>query len=187
MVLPEAQLFPQVPLPLFIFEQRYREMLSWCLERERMFCIATMKPGISEARTTDDFYHLVGIGLVRACVGHPDGTSHLILQGLARMSIAGFLQEAPFRIAEIREARSIHAPPAENGRLLDELREISAKCLTGDQKQIAQIEQQFVQIDDPGMLADVVAHTCLHDAEARQAVFEELDVARRVQLLLKLL
>src|SRR5882757_9451652 len=85
MVLPGAQLFPQVPLPLFIFEPRYREMLTWSLQQDRMFCIASMKLGISEARTTDDFHHIVGLGLVRACVGHDDGTSHLILQGLARM------------------------------------------------------------------------------------------------------
>src|SRR5437867_1685310 len=106
MVLPGAHLFPNAILPLFIFEPRYREMLAWSLDQQRMFCIAPMKPGISEARSPEDFHHIVGLGLVRACVGHEDGTSHLALQGLARVKITGFLQETPFRIAELRELRS---------------------------------------------------------------------------------
>jgi Lon protease-like protein len=184
MILPGVQLFPNVTLPLYIFEPRYRKMLSWSLEQDRVFCVAPMKPGISEARTTDDFYHVVGLGLVRACVGRNDGTSHLILQGLARVRIIGFLQDTPFRIAQIRELASIPAPASESERMIARLLEIATAQLTGDEKPPEAVERQLGQIDDPGTLADIVAHTCLADPEARQAVFEELEVARRVALLL---
>jgi len=103
MVLPGAQLFPHVPLPLYIFEPRYRRMLSWSLEQDRMFCIASMKPGISEAHSRDEFYHTVGLGLVRACVGREDGTSHLILQGMARMRIVAEKEQAEARLRESHE------------------------------------------------------------------------------------
>src|SRR5882724_8114330 len=106
MVLPGVHLFPNSLLPLYIFEPRYREMLAWSLEQQRMFCVAPMKPGVSEARSVDDFHHTVGLGLVRACVGREDGTSHLMLQGLARVRLIGFLQDEPFRIAEMCELRS---------------------------------------------------------------------------------
>ena len=68
MVLPDALLFPNSLLPLFIFEPRYREMLKWVLAEQRVFCIAQMKPGVSEAQTPDDFHQTGGLGLVRACV-----------------------------------------------------------------------------------------------------------------------
>ena len=42
-------------LPLFIFEPRYRAMLAHCLEQNRMFCVALMKPGVTEAAGPDDF------------------------------------------------------------------------------------------------------------------------------------
>ena len=48
MVLPNTLLFPNSLLPLYIFEERYREMLAHCLERSRMFCIAQVKPGLSD-------------------------------------------------------------------------------------------------------------------------------------------
>jgi Lon protease-like protein len=187
MVLPGVQLFPHVPLPLYIFEPRYRQMLSWSLEKDRVFCIAPMKPGISEARTTDEFHHIIGLGLIRACVGRDDGTSHLILLGLARVRIVGFLQDQPFRIAEIRELASTPVPLSGREPLLTRLLALATKHLTGDDRPPEPVERQLEQIDDPGMLADIVAHTCLHDAEMRQTVFEELDVARRAALLLKYL
>ncbi len=187
MVLPGVQLFPHVPLPLYIFEPRYRQMLSWSLEGDRVFCIAPMKPGLSEAQNTDEFHHIMGLGLIRACVGRDDGTSHLILQGLARVRIVGFLQDKPFRIAEIRELASTPAPREEREPLLARLLAVAATHLTGDERPPELVERQLEQIDDPGMLADVVAHTCLQDAEMRQTVFEELDVARRAALLLEYL
>jgi len=184
MVLPEAHLFPNALLPLYIFERRYREMLSWSLQQDRMFCIAPMKPGISEAHTPDDFHHIVGLGLVRACVGRDDGTSNLILQGLARMRIVGFLQDAPFRIAELRELASTPAPPEESEELTARLLAVSESFLAGETKLPAQLERQLEQINDPSVLADVIAHACVRDVEERQAIFEELDVAKRVTRLL---
>jgi len=184
MVLPGAQLFPHVPLPLYIFEPRYRQMLAWSLETDRMFCIASMKPGVSEARSTDDFYHIVGIGFVRACVGRDDGTSHLILQGLARMQIVGFLQDKPFRIAELRELKSTPAVAEDQERLRIQMLKESTPHFSGDSKMPENVEQEFGRIDDPAMMADMIAHACLQDSESRQAILEELDVKKRVELLL---
>lgn len=183
MVLPGAQLFPHVPFSLYIFEPRYRAMLSWSLEHDRMFCLAPLKPGVSEARKPDDFYHTVGLGLVRACVGRKDGTSHLILQGLTRVRIQGFLQDAPFRIAELRELVAPIPSGAERERLTAELHDLCARHFTEAANLPMPLEQQLEQIDDPAILSNVIAHACLQDTEVRQAVFEELDVTRRVALL----
>ena len=37
MILPKATLFPSAPLPLYIFEPRYRQMLAHALDTQRMF------------------------------------------------------------------------------------------------------------------------------------------------------
>jgi Lon protease-like protein len=187
MVLPGAQLFPHALLPLFIFEPRYRAMLAWSLQEHRMFCIAPMKPGVSEAHSQSDFYHIVGLGLVRACVGREDGTSHLVLQGLARVQLTGFLQEAPFRIAQLRELPSVPASPAVtdnlNARLLEACTLLRAHGATVPDA----LDQQLAKIEDPAMLSDVVAHTFLRDSDQRQVVFEEQRVDVRVRLLVDFL
>src|SRR6185503_9110204 len=45
MTLPSAILFPQALLPLYIFEPRYRRMLSDALSSHRMFSVAMQRPG----------------------------------------------------------------------------------------------------------------------------------------------
>ena len=185
MVLPGASLFPHALLPLYIFEPRYREMLAWSLERDRLFCIAPLKGGITEALTDDDFHHTVGLGLVRACVQREDGASHLMLQGVARVRLTGFAQETPFRLAELRELRSTPAEPLHNELLVSKLREVLAKLRDSGVRVPEALEGQLAQIEDAGVLGDIVAHSFLRKAQHRQDVFEELRAGERLRLLIR--
>src|SRR6266478_8652413 len=106
MPLPGALLFPHALLPLHIFEPRYQEMLDHALRAHRMFSVALVKPHRAQWKSTDDFSHVAGLGLIRACVGRGDGTSNLILQGLRRVRFTGFIQSAPFPIARIEPLES---------------------------------------------------------------------------------
>src|SRR6266540_2705296 len=98
MTLPSATLFPQALLPLYIFETRYRQMLADMLRRDRMFSVAMQKPG----RTRETPCAVAGLGLIRVSVGHNDGTSHLILQGLTRVQLFETVRYKPYRVQRIR-------------------------------------------------------------------------------------
>src|SRR3989475_12413599 len=84
MTLPNATLFPQALLPLYIFEPRYRQMLTDALHSNRMFSVAMQRPG-SRRETPSP---VAGLGVIRVAVGHRDGTSDLILQGIPRVELA---------------------------------------------------------------------------------------------------
>lgn len=185
MVLPGTLLFPHSMLPLYIFEPRYRAMLQWALERDRMFCVALMKPGVSEAMTTDDFYQTAGLGMIRASVTHNDGTSHLMLQGLARVQFRGFTQLEPFRIAQIETIPSI--PPAEDDAAdySASVRELCASFEMEHFKLPEKMEDYLAQMDDPDVLADSVAHAFVRDPQRRQELLEEADVACRLLALIR--
>src|SRR5688572_32825205 len=98
MTLPSATLFPQALLPLYIFEPRYRRMLTDSLNTNRMFSVAMQKPG----RTRETPCPVAGLGLIRVSVGHNDGTSHLILQGLTRVKLQETVQYKPYRVQRIQ-------------------------------------------------------------------------------------
>src|SRR5256885_10276193 len=106
MPLPGALLFPHALLPLHIFEPRYQAMLEHALREHRMFSVALIKPQRSQWKSTDDFFHIAGVGLIRACVDRGDGTSNLILQGLERVRFTSFAQDEPFPIATIEPIES---------------------------------------------------------------------------------
>lgn len=185
MVLPNALLFPNSLLPLHIFEPRYRAMVEWSLENHRMFCIALVKRGVADWQAPDEFHHIAGLGLMRACVGREDGTSNLVLQGLARVKLTGFSDEHPFLLADIRELRS---KPAEDFEVESLTARVLGLCtqLRADGVGVPEtLDEQLAQIENPEVLSDVVAHTFLRDPFRRQDVFEELRVGERLRLLVR--
>ncbi len=185
MVLPNATLFPHALQPLFIFEPRYRKMLAWALDHHRMFCIALMKPDVTEARDVDDFHHIAGLGLIRACVGHEDGTSHLVLQGIARVEFTDFVQEKPFRMARLRDVPSEPAGDEEGEVLSAQVLEFCAHYQARGARIPETLDQQLADVDDPDVLCDIVAHTFVRDPFRRQDVLEAPDVADRLRALIK--
>jgi Lon protease-like protein len=187
MPLPGVLLFPHALLPLYIFEPRYRAMLEHALKQNRMFAVALLKPQRTQWNSTSDFFEIAGVGLIRACVGRGDGTSNLILQGLARVRFTGFDQTAPFPIAEIERLESDYVCSVETEALSAKVLEFYAK-LKGDGRQLpAKIDQYLSDLCDPEMLADLVASTFISDASRRQHLLEELSVNQRLRLLIQYL
>src|ERR1051325_4955680 len=130
MPLPGALLFPNALLPLHIFEPRYQEMLEHALREHRLVSVALIKPRRSQWKTTDDFFHVAGVGLIRACVGRGDGTSNLILQGLQRVRFTGFEKGQPFPIAVIEPLKVKTSTSVETEALGAKVIELYSKLKT---------------------------------------------------------
>src|SRR5262245_60020476 len=98
MTLPNVTLFPQALWPLYIYESRYRRMLADALLTHRMFIVAMQKPG----RTRETPSSVAGLGMIRVSVDNPDGTSHLILQGITRVQLDNAIRYKPYRVHRIQ-------------------------------------------------------------------------------------
>src|SRR4051812_48681909 len=151
MPLPGSLLFPHALLPLHIFEQRYREMLEHALSEHRMFSVALIKPQRAQWNSTGDFFHIAGVGLIRACVGNTDGTSNLILQGLQRVRFAGFDQSAPFPIARIEPLESDSASSVETDALGAKVLELYSRLKKSGRQLPQKVDQYLSHLGDTEM------------------------------------
>ena len=187
MPLAGALLFPHALLPLYIFEPRYREMLEHALNHHRIFSVALIKPECSDWESPADFFHVAGVGLIRACVERGDGTSNLILQGLERVRFTSFAQKSPFPIATIEPLESDSETSVETEALATKVIELYSK-IKGDGRQLPEkVDRYLSDLGDPEMLADLVASTFINDALRRQRVLEELSVNQRLRLVIQFL
>lgn len=187
MPLPGALLFPRALLPLHIFEPRYREMLRLALTRDRMFCVALLKPHRSDWRSANDFFHIAGVGLIRACVARDDGTSNLILQGLRRVRFTDFEQEQPFPIARIVPIKSEHEAGPEAEALGAKLLELYHQFAKSGRKFPETVDRYLSDLSDVEMLADLMAATFINDSVRKQQALEEESVERRLRLVIRYL
>ncbi|MES2594772.1 MAG: LON peptidase substrate-binding domain-containing protein [Verrucomicrobiota bacterium] len=92
-VLEDCFHFPGCFLPLYVYEQRYRQMLDHALSTSRLFCVGTQHE--------DELLPVSTAGLIRASKRRDDGTSHVMLYGVTRVRFTDWTQEKPFRIALI--------------------------------------------------------------------------------------
>jgi Lon protease-like protein len=187
MPLPGALLFPHALLPLYVFESRYRQMLEYALAHDRMFCVALVRPQISDWQSEDDFFEVATIGLIRACVGRGDGTSNLILQGLQRVRFLSFAQLHPFPVAEFDTLKSDTETTVETEALGAKVLELYGRFKTLGRKLPAKIDKYVTGMTDLAMLADLMASTFIGDPLRRQQILEELDLNTRLRLVIQYL
>ena len=187
MSLSNAVLFPHSLLPLHIFEPRYRDLLAYSLDGDRMFSVALMKRGIDEVTGIDDLCPVAGIGLIRACVGNENGTSNLVLQGLARVRLVDWTQETPFRVARIDLVESIPGNLVESDALSAKVKEFCTRIEQIGVPLPPNLMDHLRQIDSPEILSDVVAAAFVSEPFQRQKLLEAYEVCERLRLLIQFL
>src|SRR5512133_1681663 len=202
MTLPNATLFPQALLPLYIFEPRYRQMLADALHSNRMLSVAMQKNG----RTRESPSPIAGLGLIRVSVGHRDGTSHLILQGLARVELEEAVRYKPHRVHRVKP---LHSAPVDNVKvdaLVAKVRELLEErihlglpfppFMSPAKSASHPVQQSFTpkeilgyldSIGDPEQAADLVSCAVLPGAAERQSILETVDVEARLRRLIHFL
>ena len=187
MALSNAVLFPHSLLPLYIFEQRYREMLSHTLDGDRMFSVALIRRGIEEAKGIEDLCRVAGVGLIRACVGNDNGTANLILQGLVRVRLLGLAQEKPFRVARVELVKSELGNQIEAEALSAKVVELCARIEEIGVTLPPNLMEHLRQLESPEILSDVVSAAFVTEPFQRQQLLEAHEVCDRLRLLIQFL
>jgi uncharacterized protein len=100
--LPNVVLFPNVFLPLHIFEPRYRAMVSAALEEDRIIGMVLLRPGWeSDYDGRPPVYPVGCAGLITHAERLGDGRYNIVLQGLEKFRIQDEDDTLPYRLARI--------------------------------------------------------------------------------------
>ncbi len=93
-------LYPGLPIPLHVFEERYREMFGRILDGDRRFGVVAIVHGHEVGGSA--VYHPVGcVAEVRDVRRYPDGRLDVVARGERRFRIDGVAQAAPYIVAEV--------------------------------------------------------------------------------------
>jgi uncharacterized protein len=96
--LPSSVLFPNVFLPLHVFEPRYRDMVADALASDRLVGMALLCPGWErDCGGRPPVYPIGCAGVITHVQRLADGRYHIILRGLQRYRIVDELESPRYR------------------------------------------------------------------------------------------
>ena len=185
--LPSTVFYPGTPLPLHIFEPRYRQMTFDALEGNRKIGMVLLKPDW-EATYFDrpEIFSIGCVGSIEKEIRHPDGKYNFTLVGLHRFRIKKEMDGKPYRCAEVdlleeqNEQEIGEEPNATRDSLVERYREFIS--LVPESSSLKQ-EPDWNLGDKLSQFVDRVAYRLDLSLEQKQTFLEEQDVIHRAEFL----
>jgi uncharacterized protein len=182
--LPNVVLFPNVFLPLHIFEPRYRAMTADALATDRLIGMVLLRPGWeSDYEGRPPIYRFGCSGVITHVEQTQDGRYNLVLRGLDRFRVVEEDDERVYRRAIVE--------PAPEGPLVGKDRE----AVHSFRAKLESILARHVRVSD-GKIPKAMPDEDLVNALAqyldlepleKQALLEEPGVRSRAEALVELL
>jgi len=100
--LPNVVLFPNVFLPLHIFESRYRAMVREALASDLIIGMTLLRPGYErDYEGRPPVYPIGCAGVITHSEALPDGRFNIILKGIEKFRMTGEDTSRPYRLAHV--------------------------------------------------------------------------------------
>jgi Lon protease-like protein len=183
--LPNAVLFPNVFLPLHIFEERYRVMVSDALAGDRIIGMSLLQPGYqTDYEGRPPVYPIGCAGVITHSERLADGRFDIVLRGLERFRITGEDSSKPYRLAHI-EPLPDQLTPDDRPALSRERQRLEAVLVAAIERMGA--EPKFPPaISDADLVNALAQYLDLQPIE-RQALLERNGTLARCRGLIELL
>jgi Lon protease-like protein len=166
-------LFPGVPLPLHIFEPRYRQMMSDIRQAKNLFGLAYFDPTITD-NEVPPAGHIGCVAEVTETQALPDGRSNILTLGVIRYRIESYVERGdPYLVAQV----SYFDDDDENQALLAPAAKEVAETFTRIAQAVRTINDERAALPDisntdPQRLSFLVAAAVEIDAEVKQELLE---------------
>ena len=185
--LPNVVLMPNASLPLYIFEERYKEMVRDCLAGEPYLSVALLQKGWEKQPGTPRPYPVAGFGRIARAVRRPNDCMDIVIQGMGRIEMLDFHDDRAYLRASVRTLIPAPADQAPITQQAETMRQQFFDLL--DRKGVAaeQLRTQLKLLASPiDMVFFIASHLPL-DPHAQQEVMQTLSVEEQIMRLTRVL
>ncbi|HWI73021.1 MAG TPA: LON peptidase substrate-binding domain-containing protein, partial [Baekduia sp.] len=190
--LPVLPLRETVPLPdtltpLAIGQERSIELVNDVLAGDRLLVMVASRNPELETPGPDDLHAVGVVGAVARMIKVPDGTLRILVQGAQRVKITDWARESPYLVADIEELPDVVRESPELTALTRNVQETFTQIVEHVPYLPEELQLAVANIDDPSTLSHLIAGSLRLPTEEKQALLEEVDVAKRLRRLAEVL
>lgn len=183
----ETVLFPQVLHPLVIGRKKSIAALQQAIRSEKPVGLLMQKYETDADPEPDDLYDIGTVAEVLRYITTPDGTHHVVCQGVKRFRVITFLPDYPYLVARVE---LITEPDSDS-------KDIEARMITVKQKAMevlsltgqppTEVVNAIQSVTAPALLADLIASYLITKPEEKQQLLALFDIQARFDKVLELL
>src|SRR6185369_10850205 len=175
--------FPYMVLPLFVGREMSIKAIEAALAGNRMIFLATQKALDVENPSPEDIHAVGTVGIIMRMLKLPDERIKILVQGLSKAKIAGYIQSEPYY--SVRIDKLVEHKPAstalETEAAMRTVKEQIERIVSLGKVLIPDVMIVIENLEDPGRLADMVASNLGLKVELTQAVLEVIDPIKRLR------
>ncbi|KQW44772.1 MULTISPECIES: endopeptidase La [unclassified Roseateles] len=183
----DVVVFPHMVIPLFVGRPKSIKALEAAMEAGRQIMLVAQKAAGKDEPKPEDMFEVGCVSSILQMLKLPDGTVKVLVEGLQRATTLSITDPGEHFVAEVTPI----PPETEHQPEVEALRRAVTQQFDQYVKLNKKIPPEILTsiggIDDPGRLADTIAAHLPLKLDAKQAVLDLAEVAKRLEKLLDLL
>ena len=184
--LPNVVLFPNVFLPLHVFEPRYRQMVADALTNDRLIGMVLLRPGWEREYEGRPAVYAVGCsGVISHVERLNDGRYNIVLRGLDRFRIVEEDHSRDYRRAIVEPLPETPLADGDRAALRQQRARLEAMLAPGEGREGGDQRMPAAMSDED--LVNALAQYLDLDALEKQALLERHGLRSRAESLVELL
>ena len=185
-----AVIYPFLSMPVAVSRPESMKLIEETLSGQKLFGVVAQKSTEVEDPRIDEMYEVGTVVKLLKMIRTPEGEMYVLVQGVSRMKTLSFIQERPYYIATIETLQDNEEEDANDKELIATVKNL--KDLFNSVAQLAynisnEVLTMILNVDDHGLLADMIAENPSFSLQERQEVLEMLNVKARLQRVTALL
>lgn len=179
-------IFPNMILHFDVARKASIEALEAAMAGNQYIFLATQKDITIEKPEPSDVYKIGTVAKVKQLLKLPGNMVRVLVEGLYRASCVEHVSTQPYFLCDVVEKRSVgkRIDPVEEEALKRMVSEIWSEYEALNPKVSSELLMNIENTDSLSQYADSVASGFLQKTEDKQAVLEELNIYKRLQLLI---
>src|SRR6476659_563168 len=183
----EAVTYPETLTPLAVGQERSIRLVDDVLSGNRMLVMVASRDAEDEEPGPDKLYDVGVVGIVARMLKVPDGTIRILVQGTQRVRLGPYVTEEPYLVARIDELPDEVEPSPELEALTRNVQRTFSEIIEQIPYLPEELQMAVANIDDPSTLSHLIAGALRISTDEKQELLEEIDVAKRLRHLSRIL
>ncbi len=183
-----TNLFPKMVLPLVLEQQEAIDLIDEAMAKDRILgLILSKRSEAGERHTTRDLYKVGTAAVILKMSKMEDDKAQLLIQGINRFKVEEYLNEKTYIKARIKVLKNRNFKRSKANRaLMSNIIEQYEKIVKLSPGLPPEMIDLVKSLQDPDVLADMVASSINAPVEEKQKALESLDVRKRLECVTRL-